>query len=417
MHIGTEIEVNNIWRGVVIKKEGNILILKLKNGYNIALEISKKDTIKIIKKVKKPKHKPVKMLKKLDKKKSHVAILSTGGTISSKIDYTTGAIHTSYSAKDLINTLPEIADYCYITSKCILNRMSEDMTSKDWKIIAREVFSHLKNSEGIVITHGTDTLVYTSAMLSFMIQNLNKPIVLTYAQKSSDRASSDAFMNLLCACIFATKDVAEVTVVGHANMSDDYCHAIRGTRVRKMHSSRRDAFRPINDLPLANIYPNGKIEIINNTYNKRRNIKPVLDTKINDKVAIFRFYANASPNIIDYFIKEDYKGIIIQGTGLGHVSVSQNSFIPHLKNAIDNGIFVAMTSQEYGRVNPYVYSNLRKIAESGVVYLEDMTTEVAYAKLMWVLGHTRNLKKIKKLMLTNFANEISKRIDARAFLC
>lgn len=130
------------------------------------------------------------------------------------------------------------------------------MKPKHWIKIAHEVAKSLNSGDsGVVVAHGTDTMGYTAAALSFMLRDLGKPVILVGAQRSSDRPSSDAAMNLICSVRMSTSDVAEVMVVMHGETGDTYCLAHRGTKVRKMHTSRRDAFRSINDVPIAKVWP------------------------------------------------------------------------------------------------------------------------------------------------------------------
>ena len=292
----------------------------------------------------------------------------------------------------------------------------------DWKQMAHEIAKELNdnNVSGVVITHGTDTLHYTAAALSFLLRNLNKPVVITGAQRSIDRGSSDAFMNLVCSITTAAKmNMAEVITCLHGSLSDDYCVLNRGTKVRKMHTSRRDAFRPINELPIAKVYDTGKIEILNEKYKKKTNGKVIVDDKFEEKIALVQIYPGMDPGIIDFYVKKGYKGIILTATALGHVpTMSKNSLISVLKKAIDKKVAVVIASQTlYGRTHPYVYTNLRKLSvEAGCIFAEDMLPETAYVKLGWVLGHTNDLAQIKKLMLENVAGEITHRIMPDSFL-
>lgn len=350
-----------------------------------------------------------------EKDKKIISILSTGGTIASRVDYKTGGVYASLSSKEIIAQVPEIENIATIRAREVMQVMSEDITPKDWKIIAKEVVKEINSdADGVIITHGTDTMHYTSAALSFMLKNLKKPVVLVGAQRSSDRGSSDAFINLICASHFITKsDVAEVCIVMHENMNDESCIAIRGCRARKMHTSRRDAFKPINDLPIARIYPNGKIEMISKNYRKREDNKPyvVLDDKLEEKVALIKMYPGVDSRIIDFYIKNGYKGFVIEATGLGHVStIGKYSMLEKIKKAIAKNIPVVIASQcLYGRVHPTIYANLRKLSKIGCIFAEDMLPEVAYIKLMYALAHGNSFDEVKEIMLTNLANEISER--------
>jgi len=406
------------WEGKVIQKKDNYVTIKLNSGYNVGVLLDKDTRIKIVKKSEEKKHKPVKFEVTFEKEKPLLGILSAGGTIASSIDYETGAISASYSARDLVLAIPELANFANIKTKKVIEEMSENLLPKHWRKIAREVSKELNDCYGIIITHGTDTLSYTSSALSFMLRNLSKPVVCTFAQKSPDRGSSDSAVNLICSAITATSDIAEVVVVGHATISDDYCFIHRGTKVRKMHSSQRNAFRSINCFPIGKVWSFGKIEFISG-YRKRSDAKEdfYLDDKLEEKVAIVKSYPGLDPGIIDWYIDKNYKGLVIEGTGLGHVNIKERSLISGIERAVERGIAVCMTTQTiYGRVNPYVYSTARKLSEIGVIYLEDMLTETAYVKLMWVLGHTQNEKEIKELMLKNLAGEFNERLQPNQFL-
>ena len=295
-------------------------------------------------------------------------------------------------------------------------KSSEDMDFKDWQKIAKAAERILNdgNIKGLIITHGTDFLHYTSAAMSFFLRNLNKPVVLTYSQRSIDRASSDANLNLRCAALAAISDIAEVMIVGHATTNDDYCLAIPGTKVRKMHSSRRDAFKPINSKPFAKIFPD-RIEVILG-YNRREKGKVKADVKFEEKVAMIKIFPGQDPNILDYYAKNKYKGIVIEMSGLGHVpsGKTRKSWIGKLNEIQKKGIIVCATTQTiYGRVDPYVYSNGRAILDTGVIYLEDMLSETAFVKLGWVLGHeewAKNKETVREKMLENFAHEFNNRL-------
>jgi len=399
------------------------LVLKLKNGYNVGIKFERGVEIKKIKTAWKIVERKEKEVKKIifDKKLPMISIIGTGGTIASKIDYKTGGVYASFSAKDILTQIPGLKEIANIKVEQIMNIMSEDMTPDRWKEIARAIAKEINSGvRGVMVTHGTDTLHYTAAALSFMLKDLSCPVVLVGAQRSSDRGSSDTVMNVSCAANFiVNSDVAEVCTVMHGNMEDDYCFAIRGTKVRKMHTSRRDAFKSINELPIAKIYWNdSKIEILNEDYKKRNNKKVKVDDKIENRVALIKCYPGLDPGLLDYYIKKGYKGFVIEGTGLGHVTTLGNySLLPKIEKAIKLGLPVIMTSQcLYGRVHPTVYRNLRELSKRGVIFTEDMLPEVAYVKLMWVLGHVKKLDKVKEMMLTNYAGEITERTNAKAFL-
>ncbi|CAB49614.1 Glu-tRNA(Gln) amidotransferase subunit GatD [Pyrococcus abyssi] len=385
---------------------GDTLVLKLENGYNIGIALEKIRRIEVLERAK---VKPEVHFEALIEGKPglpEVTIIGTGGTIASRIDYETGAVYPAFTAEELAKAVPEIFEVANVKPKLLFNIFSEDMKPKHWVKIAHEVAKALNSGDyGVVVAHGTDTMGYTAAALSFMLRNLGKPVVLVGAQRSSDRPSSDAAMNLICSVRMATSEVAEVMVVMHGETGDTYCLAHRGTKVRKMHTSRRDAFRSINDVPIAKIWPNGEIEFLRKDYRKRSDEEVEVDDKIEEKVALVKVYPGISSEIIDFLVDKGYKGIVIEGTGLGH---TPNDIIPSIERAVEEGVAVCMTSQcIYGRVNLNVYSTGRKLLKAGVIPCEDMLPETAYVKLMWVLGHTQNLEEVRKMMLTNYAGEIT----------
>ena len=251
---------------------------------------------------------------------------------------------------------------------------------------------------------------YTAAALSFFLRNLNKPVVLTYSQRSVDRASSDADLNLQCAARMAISDAAEVMLVGHASTNDDFCHAMPGTKTRKLHSSRRDAFKAVNADPIAKVWPD-KVEFISE-HRPRNKEKVELDLEFTDKVALIKYYPGQDSSILDFHALK-YKGIVVEALGLGHLAATEasNNWIPKLKKLIKDGFVVCVAPQTiFGRLDPYVYSNGRELLDAGVIFLEDMLAETALIKLGYILGHFGWKKDVKEKMLQNFSGEINARI-------
>jgi len=243
-----------------------------------------------------------------------------------------------------------------------------------------------------------------------MLRDLGKPVVLTYSQRSIDRPSSDAHLNLQCAARMVIDKAAGVFVVGHATESDDYCQALLGTKVRKLHSSRRDAFQPVNTVPVAKVWPDRVT--YTGSFTPRHTKPCVVDAVCSDKIALVKFYPGQSPDILDYYALK-YKGIIVEASGFGHLPVSEsgNSWIPLLKKHIRAGFFVGCVTQTInGRVDPYVYSNGRELIDAGVVFLGDLLAETALVKLGWILGHYGWKKDLEKKMLENVAGEFSERL-------
>jgi glutamyl-tRNA(Gln) amidotransferase subunit D len=358
---------------------------------------------------------------KFDPRKPKVGFIVTGGTIISRVDYRTGGVSALEKPEELLMNIPELRNIiCIEDILSPFKKMSEDLNYKDWQKIARLTAREINKNKGVIITHGTDTLHFTSAALSFMLKNLYKPVILVGAQRSADRGSSDAFMNLMCASHLSLSNIGEVGVCMHGSINDDYCYFIRGTKCRKMHSTRRDAFRSINELPIAKVWPNGKMEILNENYRKRDESKKVIaDTKFEPKVALLKAYPGSEPEILEFLVKRGYRGFVIEGTGMGHVpTFAEKSWIPIIRKLIKDGVPVVITTQTiYGRVNTRVYTNLRILFhDTKAIPAEDMLPEVAYVKLGWVLGHTKDLERVRELMLTNIAGEISERSGIEAFL-
>ncbi len=400
--------------------EKDILILKLESGYNIGIEENK---IKKIEKIKdyEPRKKEKKKKEK-NKELPTVSVLSFGGTISSKIDYRTGGTYADYTAEDFIEMIPEISQTANINAKKVMAKMSEDFNPDDWTFMAEKIKEEIeKGVDGVVVTQGTDTLHYSSAAISFMLQDLPVPVVFTASQRSIDRGSSDAFMNLLCAVSTAASfDGAEVLTCLHGTSNDDYCLLIRGSKVRKMHTSRRDAFRPINNTPLAKIYSNGIIEKLDKKY-KKRNKKSKIRCKSDfcQETGLLYVYPGFDPKVIDYYIDNGYKGIVIGATALGHVnSQGKKDVLPYIEKAINKGIMIVIASQTlYGSTHRYVYSNLRKLSvQLGCDFAKDCLPEVAYVKLGWVLSNTKNIDEAKKLFNENIAGEFSEKSKYESFL-
>ena len=412
-------------RGILMPRyeleEKSIIIVKLDNGYNIGVRITPETKIKVLKKSvasRKAAGAPA-PLAELPKElpEERVLIIGTGGTIASRIDYETGAVRPSLEAEEIIQAVPEVLKYARLDTEVIFQVFSENMSPKHWEKIAESIEKGINRGyDGIIVAHGTDTMAYTAAALSFAFhKGLPVPVVLTGAQRSSDRPSSDAPFNLIASVIVASKaPFAEVVVVMHGETGDTYALAHRGTRVRKMHTSRRDAFQSINDLPLAKIWPwEGKIEILNNKFRKREEIEVILENGFDNKVAIIKHYPGMNGELIDLLVDKGYHGIVVEGTGFGHVS---EEAIESIRRATEEGIPVVITSQTiFGRVNLNVYSQGRKMLKAGAIPLEDMTTETAYAKLSWVLARTRDLKEVIKIMKTPLAGEIGEGHDLRFF--
>ncbi len=383
----------------------DVLVLKMKSGYNVGVMITPttKVTVAVKGEVRERAPRPLNNGKGLPP----VAVLGTGGTIASYVDYRTGAVHPALSAGDLLATVPEIADICDVHAEAVFSIFSENMTVENWQELAGVAADRLNSGvEGIIVPHGTDTMGYTAAALSFMLGDIPRPVVLVGAQRSSDRPSSDAYSNLLSAARFiTTSDAAEVLVLMHETSSDISAAVHRATKVRKMHTSRRDSFQSINSPPVARMDFGGDIEYLA-PHRKKSDVKVVPRLEMEKDVALIQFYPGMSPSVFEGILEKS-RGAVIAGSGLGHVS---SELIGPIRRAVADGTVVVMTSQcLHGSVNLNVYATGRDLLSAGVVPGGDMLPETAHVKLMWVLGHTNDAEEAGRMMAADLRGELSDR--------
>jgi glutamyl-tRNA(Gln) amidotransferase subunit D len=414
----------------------NHIVVKLKSGYNIGIELSHIRSITKI--MQRPDQNvsivpnatrstatdawlPVKKVgeiynRRKDELLPRIALISTGGTIASRIDYRTGGVHAALSASDLYASVPELSKYASVDPEVLLNEYSENLGPEHWTLIANTVGEKVKSGryQGIIISHGTDTMHYTASALSFALQNLPIPVVLVGAQRSSDRPSSDAALNLIGATIFSIKsDFSGVFVAMHANCSDDVIACHIGTRVRKNHTSRRNAFESIDVMPVG-LVKGDLLEMqpqqLDIKLQKRNNnsdasdfaVKPDFDSG----VVLLKYHPGFNPELITHVMTTPrYKAIILEGTGLGHIS---RDCIPKIQKVIESGIMVFMTSQcIWGRIRMTVYDTGRDLLNIGVIPLSNMIPETAVVKAMWIIANSNDMQSARKMMQENLANEIS----------
>jgi glutamyl-tRNA(Gln) amidotransferase subunit D len=379
------------------------IVLKLKSGYNIGIEFEKIEKLEKIGEGQSNIESSQTVEK--DEKLPKILLLSTGGTIASKVDYRTGAVTPALSASELYEAVPEIAKIANVDAEVLFSEYSENLQPEHWLKIAKKVDS-VANSDyaGIIIAHGTDTMHYSSAFLSFALSGFKKPITLVGSQRSSDRPSSDAATNLIAATKFLVKtESTGIFVVMHQNESDDAIACHFGTRVRKNHTSKRSAFQTVGTEPAFVIYED---KILKNTQKEFFSVNDY-NPKINldTKVALVKYHPGFDSEIIESLIKLQYRAIIFEGTGLGHVG---KTMYDSIKKAKESGMFLGMTSQCIdGRVSMTVYESGRDLLDIGITPLENMIPEVALVKAMWVLGNSKSYDEIKKMMLENYSSEFS----------
>ncbi len=433
---GDTIAVDSDFQGILMphteSSEPDIVVVKLDSGYNVGIRCGQKTKIELVSKksaetsvtaAAKPRQSAVQSTGK-----PKIAILHTGGTIASRVDARTGAVFSSFKPEDLLAMFPEIAEIANVTdARLVRNMLSEDMTSDHYRVLAEEIGRQVASGvDGIIIGHGTDTLHYTAAALSFMLDGLPIPVILVGAQRSSDRGSSDASMNLVCAARFMAKsDFAGVAICMHGTVGDDYCLINPGCKTRKMHSSRRDAFQAINDFSIARVWPDGRLEWLRQDYPKKTGIqklKPL--TKMEKKVGMVKIHPDFDPTLLKFYESSGYGGLVLEGTGMGHMPIneldefttSNKKNLEILKRMIGNGCVVVMTTQTlYGRVDMNIYSTGRDLLKAGVVGGEDMLPETALVKLKWLIGNF-GPERARELIGKNLRGEITDRTLPDTFL-
>ncbi|MDC1023935.1 Glu-tRNA(Gln) amidotransferase subunit GatD [Nitrosopumilus sp.] len=379
------------------------IVLKLKSGYNIGLEIEK------IEKIEKNPHveKNIQQNKEIEKNEDlpNILLLSTGGTIASKIDYRTGAVTPVLTAEELNSSVPELAKIANIDTKVLFSEYSENIMPEHWLKIAETIKEYSEsNYSGIIIAHGTDTMHYTSSYLSFSLAGFTIPIVLVGSQRSSDRASSDAALNLMGAIKFLTKSKTKgVYIAMHQDENDETIACHIGTRVRKNHTSKRGAFQTIGNDPAFLVLNNEIHKNMKTNFFTIDKFNPKI--KINEKVALVKYHPGYNPDLLKNIIDSGCKAIIFEGTGLGHIG---KNMYPVIKIANEKGIFMGMTSQCIdGRVRMTVYESGRDLLNLGIIPLENMIPEIALVKAMWITGNTEKYDEIKENMLNQIASEFT----------
>ncbi|MHA1150228.1 MAG: Glu-tRNA(Gln) amidotransferase subunit GatD [Promethearchaeota archaeon] len=412
-----KISTNNTeYEGILLPRNEysqlDFIEIKLENNYNIGIKAE--SIIKIKKIGKKEAHYKIPEKKfPVNKKLPNLILFGTGGTVASRLDYTTGAVIPSFTPGELFSSVPELAEICNLETEIVFEILSENMKPEFWQQLAQKIEKAVNSGkDGVVIGHGTDTMGFTSAALSFMVQDPSIPVVLVGSQRSSDRPSSDAAMNLINATIVASSDIAEVVVCMLGSSAHDYGLIHRGTLVRKMHSSVRHTFRTIDDIPLGMIQ-NRKISMFKESYRRRSDSQTIIKPNFEKKTALIYSYPGMAEETINFYIDKNYKGIVFAGTGLGHVSTELYNSI---ERAIQEDITIIMAVQTlHGFTGMNVYSTGRELLDFGVIPAKNLLPETAFIKLAWVLGQTQNKEEIKNLFQTNIAGEFLEREIPIAF--
>ena len=411
--------------GVLMPDEDDFYMIKLDSGYNVGVDKKRVKEVKVLEEYKEPRAEP----KEVSQKKNlpTISVLHTGGTIASKVDYETGGVIARYTPEELLDMFPELKEIANVRSRLVRNMWSEDIRFAHYNILAKEIEKELSHKvDGIIITHGTDLMHCTSAALSFMLQNLPVPVILVGAQRSSDRGSSDAAINLLSAAYFmvAHKEFADVAICMHESMNDDWCVILPGTKTRKMHSSRRDAFQAINAGPWARVHFKEKtIQMLGTGY-KTNPVGPLQLKLMKEdlKVGLLKVHPTMYAEEFEWY--KGFDGLVIEGTGIaGNMPINEideftkehTKIASAIKNLVDSGTVVAAATQTIsGGVNMNVYATGRKMQELGIIGdYTDITPETAFIKLAWLLSNYPK-DKVKELFGSNIAGEMSDRLDTNS---
>ena len=408
IEVGSQVKIqaDAIYSGIVMPRyehsDDHHIVLKLKSGYNIGLELDKIEKIELesapaIKKENSHNLQPNPNLPK-------ILLLSTGGTIASRIDYRTGAVTPALTAAELNASVPELATIANIDTEVIFSEYSENLLPEHWVKIAEKLDLYSGSEyDGIIVAHGTDTMHYTASALAFSLAGFPKSVALVGSQRSSDRPSSDAALNLIAATKFLIEIHSPgVFIVMHNNSSDDEIACNWATRVRKNHTSKRDAFKTIGGSP-AYIIKGNNIEKSKLFHLPKREYAPRI--KFDNRVLLLKYYPGLDPEIMNYATNSGYKGVIIEGTGLGHVGKTMYEAIEKAKK---NGLFIGMTSQCIdGMVRMTVYDSGRDLLNLGVIPLGNMIPETALVKAMWALANSKDSDEMTNMMKENIALEFS----------
>ncbi len=391
-------------KGTVLGRRDQYLSIKLESGYNIMAipdKITKIEKGRVSMKVETE-------YPKESGEGINISVISTGGTIVSKVDYTTGAVFPSLDITEITSRFRYMERSYHIRNVPFLNILSENMEPEQWMNLARKILEESRKSEGIVVSHGTDTMTYTASALSFLFRELSVPVIMVGSQRSSDRPSTDSYLNMEAAINFASTDFGEVGISMHSSISDERISLLRGVRTRKMHSSRRDAFRAIGESPVG-YFQEGLVNLSGN-YSKKSEKTTMFD-RIEKRAGILYFHPGIEIDDLSGYL-EKKMGVVIMGTGLGHISTK---FIDVLKEYTDSGRIAIMTTQcIYGTTDLDVYTTGRMLSRAGVTWAGNLLPEAALAKMMVVMGNYPEFE-WQKRMRSNMRGEIVEREELGVF--
>ncbi len=329
-----------------------------------------------------------------------ILLIATGGTIASS--ETEQGLTPSIDAQQLLSYMPEIEQICHLSGMSIMNVDSTNMNPKLMIKIAETINEYYDQYDGFVVTHGTDTMGYTAAGLTYMLQNIKKTVVLTGSQIAIGALYTDAKKNLSDAIRFASEDISGIFVAFDGKI-------INGTHAVKLKTRSTDSFSSINfptvaDIKLGKITYNSALQY-SDLWSKFEIhiLKPFkLKTNICEDVFLLKIYPGIKPEIFDY-VKQNYKGVIIESLGIGGIPNNDYDIVNKIHELIDAGIAVVITTQcLYEGIDLNIYAVGQNLAQYKIIFAGDMTTEAVTLKLMWALGNYDSIKDIKEFIETPF---------------
>lgn len=326
-----------------------------------------------------------------------VLLITTGGTIASRDGK--GGLRPQLSSCDILSYMTDLMRHYTIETQDLFSLDSSNIQAEEWQLIARAVFAALDAYDGIVITHGTDTMAYTASMLSYMLQNLNKPVVLTGSQAPVESLLTDARNNLYTAFCAVDAEITGVSVAFNRKI-------INGTRAVKVRTTGFDAFESVNAFCIAELHSNG-LRLSKKMVKPDTSTPTLLKDNVSKDVFLLKLIPGTKPEIFNMIKKLNYQGVVLEAFGLGGMQFAQRMLLDKLRMLTDEGIPVVACSQcLYEPADFSVYEVGRMLLDCGVISGRDMTTEAAVTKLMWALGQTDKLCEIRRIFETNYAGEI-----------